>query len=82
MIFNLSGRSDDRHFFSEIKNGEGFLILPYGFYLKISKNLAVRVGLEKNHPLDEDEKEIITVDEFEADDEVVKIYSNVSVTME
>ena len=82
MTFNLSGHSDDRHFFSEIKNGEGFLILPYGFYLKISKNLAVRVGLEKNHPLDEDEREIITVDEFEADDEVVKIYSNVSVTME
>ena len=82
MPFTLSGRSDDRNFFSEIKNGEGFLILPYGFYLKISKNLAVRVGLEKNHPLDEDEKEIITVDEFEADDEVVKIYSNVSVTME
>ena len=82
MVFNLSGSSDDRHLFSDIKVGEGFLILPYGFYIKISKNLAVRVGLEKNHPLDEDEKEIITVDEFEADDEVVKIYSNVSVTME
>ena len=81
MTFNLTGVPSDRHLFSEIKVGEGFLSLPYGFYLKISKNLAVRVGLEKNHPLNEDEKEIITVDEFEADDEVVKIYSNVSVTM-
>ena len=82
MTFNLSGSSNDRHYFSEIKNGEGFLILPYGFYLKISKNLAVRVGLEKNHPLDEDDDGGIVVEDFKADDEVEKIYSNVSVTME
>lgn len=82
MTFDLTGTSSDRHLFSQIKKGEGFLILPYGFYLKISQNLAVRVGLEKNHPLDEDEKEIITVDEFEADDEVDKIYPNTSLSLE
>lgn len=82
MIFNLAGAPDDRHLFSEIKVGEGFLSLPYGFYLKISKNLAVRVGVEKNHPLDEDDDGGIVVEDFEADDEVEKIYSNVSITME
>ena len=82
MTFNLSVPSNNRHFFSQIKNGEGFLILPYGYYIKISENLAVGVGLEKNHPLDEDEKEIITVDKFEVDDEVDKIYPNTSITME
>ena len=82
MIFNLSGHSGDRHFFSEIKNGEGFLILPYGYYLKISKNFAVRVGLEKNHPLDDNDDGGIIVEVFEADDKVDKIYSNVSITME
>ena len=47
MTFNLSGPSNDRHFFSQIKRGEGFLILPYGYYIKITSGLAVRVGLEK-----------------------------------
>lgn len=82
MTFNLTDAPSDRHFFSQIKNGEGFLILPYGYYIKISENLAVRVGLEKNHKLDDDDDGGIVVEDFEADDEVEKIYSNVSVIME
>lgn len=82
MTFNLNGTSNDRHFFSQIKRGEGFLILPYGYYIKITSDLAVRVGLEKNHRLDEDDDGGIVVENFEADDEVEKIYNNVSITME
>ena len=82
MTFNLTGSSNDRHFFSQIKRGEGFLILPYGYYIKITSGAAIRVGLENNHPLDEDDDGGIVVEDFEADDEVEKIYSNVSVTME
>ena len=52
MTFNLTGPSNDRHFFSQIKKGEGFLILPYGYYIKITSGHAVRVGLEKNHQLE------------------------------
>lgn len=82
MTFNLTGPSNDRHFFSQIKEGEGFLILPHGYYIKITSDAAVRVGLEKNHQLDEDDDGGIIIEAFEADDEVEKIYSNVSVTME
>lgn len=82
MTFNLTGALSDRHFFSQIKKGEGFLILPHGYYIKITSDLAVRVGLEKNHQLDEGDDGGIVFENFEADDEVEKIYSNVSVTME
>ena len=82
MTFNLSGHSDDRHYFSQIKRGEGFLILPRGYYIKITSSMAVRVGLEKNHKLAKNDDGGIIWEYFEADDEVEKIYSNVSVTME
>ena len=82
MTFNLSGPSDDRHYFSQIKRGEGFLILPRGYYIKITSSMAVRVGLEKNHKLAKNDDGGIIWEYFEADDEVEKIYSNVSVTME
>ena len=82
MTFNLNAPSDERHFFSQIKRGEGFLILPYGYYIKITSDLAVRVGLGKNHRLDDNDDGGIIVEDFEDYDEVDKIYSNVSITME
>ena len=82
MTFNLSGPSNDRHFFSQIKNGEGFLILPHGYYIKITSGFAVRVGLEKNHKLAKNDDGGIVVGAFEANEKVDKIYSNVSITME
>ena len=82
MTFNLSGSSNDRHYFSQIKRGEGFLILPHGYYIKITPGLAVRVGLEKNHKLAKNDDGGIIIEYFEADNEVDKIYSNVSITME
>ena len=82
MTFNLSGPSDDRHYFSQIKRGEGFLILPRGYYIKITSGLAIRIGLGKNYQLAKNDDEESVIEYFEADDEVEKIYSNVSVTME
>lgn len=80
MTFNLSGSNSDTPQFVEVKVGEGFLILPYGYYIKTANDRAVRVGLAEDCPPDEDE-EIITTDIFRPEDEVDKIYPNVSITM-
>lgn len=82
MTFNLSVSSNDRHLFSQIKRGEGFLIPSHGYYIKITSGLAIRIGLGKNHQLANNNDDESAIEYFEANTEVDKIFPNVSITME
>ena len=78
MTFNLIS-APNSHTFAEVKIGEGFFFAPYGYFIKIANNHAIRVGFTKNQLPAE---EILYEDFFDTDNPVDEIYHNVSVTME